>query len=404
MKILQINKFFYRRGGADHHFLDLAHLLHDKGEFVTIFSMLDRRNEPCASNKYFVSNIDYDKGAAYLHPFRSIYSFEAARKLKKLIKVNRPDIAHLHLIYHHLSPSVLSVLKKEKIPIVMTIHDWKPLCPNYLMFTQGKICERCRGGHYIQCAEHKCIHSSGPQRLYAALEAYIHHAKRYYEDYVDVYIAPSEFAKEMFVKWGIKAEKIIVLPHFLPPAISREVKPSPLPDAPQFAFVGRLNAEKGIMTLVQKWLDEKISAPLHVFGGGPLAHDLKSFVAKNDLKNIILHGPVARVELMRRISEMTALIVPSEWYEVFGLVVLEAWAKGVPVITSRFGSLPGLVNDSQAGLTLDFASEPLGGALIKISDRKFRDNAVAYMARHHSADDYYKKLIQIYNSLITPKD
>jgi glycosyltransferase involved in cell wall biosynthesis len=406
MKILQINKFFYRRGGADHHFIDLVDLSREKGDGVFVFSMRDKRNEPSDYEKYFVSNIEFGKFnlSALLRPWRIIYSFEAARKLRRLIRDFRPDVAHLHLIYHHLSPSVLSVLKKEKIPVVMTIHDWKPLCPNYLLYTQGAVCERCRGGHYIQAAKHRCIHDSCPQSVWAAFEAYAHHAKKYYEEYVDLYIAPSEFVKTMFVKWGFSADKIQVVPHFLSPAITRERAARPAPAKSEFAFVGRLNAEKGIMTLVRKWANEKIAYPLHVFGDGPLAPQLKNFVEENNLKNIILHGAVPREDVGKRLREMTALIVPSEWYEIFGLVAIEAWAEGVPIIASNFGALPELVNNSGAGIIVDFKTGKLPDALSAITDQKYRDNAVSYMSNHHSADDYYRKLTAIYTTLVQGAD
>lgn len=382
--------------------MDLVDLLHEKGEGVFVFSMRDKRNKSSDYEKYFVSNIEFGKLnlAALLRPFRVIYSFEAARKLRRLIREARPDIAHVHLIYHHLSPSVLAVLKQEKIPVVMTIHDWKPLCPNYLMFTEGAICERCRGGHYVQAAKHRCIHNSCPQSIWAAFEAYVYHAKNYYEEYVDLYIAPSEFVKTMFIKWGFPADKILVLPHFLSPSIVREQTSITAPAKPEFVFVGRLNAEKGIMTLARKWASEKILYPLHVFGDGPLAPQLRNFVEDNRLRNIILHGAVPREEISQRLRAMTALIVPSEWYEIFGLVAIEAWAQGVPIITSNFGALPELVKNSGAGIVMDFKNDKLSDVLSAITDQKYRDNAVSYMSGHHLADEYYRKLLHIYKMVV----
>jgi len=402
MKILEINKFYYRRGGADHHFLDLCGILRSKGESVSVFSMQDKRNEPSPYAKYFVSNIEFGSFniGALLRPLRVIYSCEAARKLRRLIKADRPDVAHLHLIYHHLSPSVLAVLKKEKIPVVMTIHDWKPLCPNYLMFTDGNVCERCLGGHYGQCTKHLCIHRSLPQSMLGSIEAYIHHAKKYYEEYVDLYIAPSEFVKAMFIKWGFPESKIKVLAPFLPPSLTPANLPSPAPKVPSFAYVGRLNQEKGILDLVYKWASEGIVYPLHIFGDGPLLLPIKNTIDKFQAKNIYLYGPTPREEVVENLRQMTALIVPSEWHEIFGLVVIEALSQGVPVITSKFGSLPGLVEKSGAGLSVDLSGD-LASALNNISGEEYRRHAVEYMSHNHRPDDYYRDLMNVFKTILS---
>ncbi len=398
MRILEINKFYYRRGGADLHFLDLCDILKSKGESVSIFSMKDKRNEPTPYEKYFVSNIEFGSlnFGSLSRPLRVIYSREAAKNIERLIKDERPDIAHAHLIYHHLSPSILSVLKKEKIPVVMTIHDWKPLCPNYLMFTNGSVCERCRGGHYFQCAKHSCIHHSFPQSVLASLEAYIHHAKKYYEEYVDLYIAPSNFVKEMFVKWGFPEKKIEVIPHFLPPTIERVNSVTQPPREPSFAFVGRINEEKGVQTLVKQWVEKKIPYSLHVFGGGPLFLSLKNIVDKSGMNNIFLHGAMSREDVAKYLRQMTAIIIPSEWYEIFGLVAIEAWSQGIPAITSTFGSLPELVKKSGAGISLDLEGDNLFNTLQKISDITYRQNAVEYMAKNHFSDEYYLSLKKVF--------
>ncbi|MCX6782270.1 MAG: glycosyltransferase [Candidatus Magasanikbacteria bacterium] len=398
MKILEINKFYYRRGGADHHFLDLCDILRTKGDSVSVFSMKDKRNEPTPYSKYFVSNIEFGSFnfRSLLQPLRVIYSCEAARKLKRLIKDERPDVAHLHLIYHHLSPSVLSVLKKEKIPVIMTIHDWKPLCPNYLMFTEGAVCERCHGGHYHQCARHLCIHRSPMQSALASMEAYIHHAKKYYEEYVDSYIAPSEFVKQMFIKWGFPAGKIAVIPHFLPSSIKRVEAAVSAPKDPAFAYIGRLNEEKGIVILVEKWVSEKFPYSLHVFGDGPLLARLNNIINSANAKNIFLHGAMKREDISKYLRQMTALIIPSQWHEIFGLVAIEAWSQSVPIITSKFGALPELIKNSGAGLSVDINNGEFTDALKKITDISYRQNAVEYMSGHHLPELYYPDLINVF--------
>ena len=178
MRILQINKFFYRRGGADIHFLDLGRLLESHGHEVIHFSAVDSRNEPSPYSKYFIPSIDLRARHGLLGGLKVaghiLYSTIAARKFEQLIKDTKPDIAHLHNIYRHLSPSILPVLKKYKIPVVMTLHDYKMICPNYKLYTQGAVCERCRKHKYYQAIFHRCIFDKTMPSAMAALEMSVH--------------------------------------------------------------------------------------------------------------------------------------------------------------------------------------------------------------------------------------
>ena len=401
MTILQINKFFYRRGGADHHFLDLCDLLEEKGEKVVVFSMRDRRNRPSIYEKYFVSNVEYGSynWKAIVRFFRIMYSFEAKRKLAALIVKEKPDVAHLHLIYHHLSPSVLVALKQAKIPVVMTIHDWKAICPNYSLFTEGSPCERCRGGRYIECARHRCMHQSAAQSYWATLEAYFHHAKKYYENYIDLLIAPSQFVKEKFVHFGWPEDKITVLRHFLPVGFPLTMTDPLPPPAPRFAYVGRLSVEKGIDRLVEWWIKNKIGCPLDIFGDGPLMKKITKITSETKTSGIVLHGQVSRETVYANLDDTTAVIMPSVGWETFGLTAIESWARGIPVVASDRGAFTELVNQSGAGLLFDWDKNNLSEALIKAADPVYRHKAVAYMNSNHFAGQYYDELKNIYRGL-----
>lgn len=406
MKILQVNKFFYRRGGAEQHFFDLRDLLTSRGEEVIDFSMRDKRNEPSPFAEYFVANREFGRTnwRTLARPCKIIYSGEAKRKISRLIKATRPEVAHLHLIYHHLTPSILVALKKANIPTVMTIHDWKPLCPNYHLYTEGRPCVRCRGGHYWQAARHRCLRGSLPASALVALEAYYHHFRRYYEDYIDLLIAPSDFAKEMFVLFGWPEEKIEVLPHFLPAAIKPVSVPPPLPEERRFAYVGRLSPEKGVDRLVDFWIKEKIRYPLDLYGDGPLYETLGRALKKNSAaaKKIRRLGRAPREQILARLDDYAAVIMPSVCYETFGLTAIEAWSRGVPVVANQLGSFVELLEKSGAGLLFDWSSGDrfLTEALEKIQSPAYRQRAVAYIKNNHRPDEYYRRLKQIYERLI----
>lgn len=403
MKILQINKFFYRRGGADHHFLDLCELLEEKGERVSVFSMRDRRNRPSIFEKYFVSNAEYGRfnPRSFLQPFRILYSLEAERKISALIAKEKPEVAHVHLIYHHLSPSVLVALKKAGVPVVMTIHDWKALCPNYTLFTEGSPCERCLGGKYIQCYKHRCIKNSPSMSLFAAAEAYFHHAKKYYENYIDVLIAPSQFVKDEFVHFGWPEDKIRVLPHFLPLGFSVSSLPPAVPREQRFVYVGRLSPEKGADKLVSWWLNNEPKIKLDVFGDGPLMPKIAAMISESKATNIILHGQVPREEIYMGLEDATAVILPSVAWETFGLAAIESWAHGLPVVASNRGAYSELVKRSHAGVLFDWDKDDLRSALNLSADPALRGRALAYMNENHTTLDYYEKLMKIYRELMS---
>lgn len=415
MKILQINKFFYRRGGAEQHLFDLIDLLQAHGHSVIPFAGAHPKNEPSDYSRYWPSWVEWGN-FSWQNIFsipRLIYSREAKRKLAALIAAERPDIAHAHLIYHHLSPSVLVALKQAKIPVVLTIHDWKLLCPNYILYTEGELCIRCKDRKYIHAARHRCIHNKLLPSLVASLEAYVHHAKRYYEDYIDALIAPSDFVREMFIDFGWPSEKITVLPHFLSNSIERASSPAAGPSPiltigasavePVFVYAGRLSLEKGIRELVNYWIDKKVPYRLDVFGSGELEEELRARVGAAHCASVVLQGAKPRAYIMEQLPTYSALIIPSLVYEIFGLVAIEAWAQGVPVVAHRRGALTELVTNSKAGVLFDWSEVgiSLSDALhdLLAGRNTLAKHALSYLHRHHQSEPYYKALLDIYARL-----
>ncbi len=402
MTILQVNKFYYRRGGADHHFLDLIDLLEEKGERVCVFSMKDKRNFHSEYDKYFVSNAEFGRGGlkAILASGRLVYSCEAKKKIAKLIKDEQPDIAHLHLIYHHLSPSILVALKKAKIPTVMTLHDWKLICPAYSLFTEGDVCERCRGGHYVQCFKHRCIKNSRPASLIGTVEAYIHHAKKYYENYIDLLIAPSQFVKDKFISFGWPEEKIRLVRHFLPINFVRATQATEIPSESRFAYIGRFTEEKGVNKLVDFWINKNLPYVLDLYGDGPIKSKIIKKIETSQLKSrIFVHGQKTREDIFAGLDHTTAIIIPSLSWETFGLTAIESFARGVPAIMSDRGALTELAKNSNAGILFDWDKNNLESALVEAGKQIYRDNAISYMSKNHLPDNYYKKIKEIYAEL-----
>jgi len=161
MKILLIHKFFYKAGGAEVAVFELAKLLRQNGHQVIDFSMQDPKNEPSAYSDYFIENINFNKREGLLKDlkkvFKLFYNLEAQKKLAALIKKEKPDLAHVHNVSFYLTPSIFFTLKKMGIPTVRTLHDFKLICPNTLLFTQNQVCERCKKHKYYNCYKYRCI-------------------------------------------------------------------------------------------------------------------------------------------------------------------------------------------------------------------------------------------------------
>lgn len=340
MKILLANKFNFLGGGADKYFLDLADVLESKGHEVIKFCMQHPNNMPDKNEKYFVSYVDIaQKGIVnkLRYAGRILYSFEAKRKFNELVVKEKPDLIHIHNIYHQISPSILSVAKKHKIPVVMHLHDYKLVSPNYSLFSQGQIDTSSVGGHYIRCFFNKGFNNSYLQSLLVAKEMYLHHKiLKIYEKNIDYYIAPSEFMRNFVIKAGVPDTKVIHIPYFVKDIENDIANYEP---GEEFIFYGRLSEEKGIAILLQA-LVLVPAACLKIIGDGKQRPALEKLAFELGLtKRVVFTGALYNQDLKKEICSSRAVIVPSIWYEVFGLVNVESAALGKLVIASDIGGI-----------------------------------------------------------------
>jgi glycosyltransferase involved in cell wall biosynthesis len=409
MKILLINNFYYNRGGDCTYLLSLQKLLEKKGHKVIIFSMHHPDNFKTEFSKYFVSYINYREEIkiktikTVLKVLkRTVFSSEAKDKIKELIKKERPDIAHIQNIHHHITPSILYVLRKNKIPIIWTLHDYTAICPNTAFLTYGKICERCKKRKYYWPLIIRCKKDSLGASAIAAIETVIHRIMRVY-NYVDKFIAPSKFLRNKFIEYGFRREKIVHIDHFIDfPIVKDRVVPEDY-----YIYVGRISEEKGVKTLVDAAIRAN-SSKLRVAGDGPLLDKMIAYVNAKDKRKIIKFlGHKSREELFDIYRECKFIVVPSEWYENAGLIILEAFACGKPVIGSRMGGIPELVKDAERGIIF----EP--GNVEELSDRikYLLDNpdiademgrtARKYLEKELNREKHYDKLMKIYNQAVS---
>lgn len=403
MKILMINKFFYIKGGSETYYFSLKELLEKNGHTVIDFSMKDEKNFDSKYSKFFVNNVDYNRKQSILNKMREaskiIYSFEAKRKLEKLIKETKPDIAHLHIFQHQLSLSILDVLKKYNIPIVYTAHDLKMICPNYKMMTYGKTCEDCKGEKYSNCLKNKCVKNSTIKSAVAMIEAYVNKYRKAY-DKIDYIITPSKFYRDKFIEFGINQEKIGHIPNFLN---DKKIEYDTLPEQNYFLYFGRLSEEKGIMTLTKAM--KKIDATLKIVGTGPIKDKIEEFIEENNYKNIELLGFKSGKELNTIIANAKAVILPSEWYENGPYSAIESLKLGKILIGSNLGGIPELI-DGNGYVFKNGDSNDLYEKinciikLDKVSRKQMQNKSLEIFEKEYVSEIHYNKLIKIYRKLV----
>lgn len=411
MRILQVNKFNYLKGGADKYFLELTEELKKAGHEVAKFSMDHKDNLIDENQGYFVSNVDFNNGNLWQKlraAGRIFWSFEAARKFEALIKDFKPEVVHIHNIYHQISPSILRVAKRHGLPIVMHLHDYKLLCPNYKMYNSSGICEKCRGGKYYHCALNRCLKQSLAKSLLASLEMYLHHTfLKIYERSIDQYIAPSEFVRTKAIEWGVPTDKLVTQSYFIR---TEEFVPN-FEIGKYLLYFGRLSEEKGIKTLVRAYAGLRAAnLPLKIVGSGPIYGELKDLIQELGLtENVALTGPKQGEELKKIISGSYAVIVPSEWHEVTGLVNLEAGLCGKPLVVARSGGIPEAVMEPETALTFEPGNEAdLVEKLREIVDRpdlarKMGENGHEFVLANFSSKNHIKRLEEVYKNLLANK-
>ncbi len=398
MKILQINKYIYQRRGAETYLFNLSDLLQQHGHEIAYFGMEYSENIETPWNKFFVSEVDYStknlKAAK-----RMFWSTEAQRKLNALLDEFKPDVAHLHNIYHQLSPSILTTLKKRGIPIVLTLHDYKLICPNYELYTENDTCNRCKGGKYYNAVLHRCLKGSTALSTLAMLEMYAHKAMQVYEKNVDCFIAPSQYLRNTVLDWGERLKRIEVLPNFVP-----NTQVPPPVTTKDFLYAGSLSEIKGVKLLLDNFNENRYPARLLLAGSGPLQAQVIAAAQSNP--NIVFLGKLGKKELQAALAKAYAVIAPSRHPENFPFSVLEAFAAGKAVIGSQRGGIPELVQEHKTGWLFEPNKPATFTAAITHALQnpnlvtQYGQQAYQLATTVYSPATHYEQLMHIYESLL----
>jgi glycosyltransferase involved in cell wall biosynthesis len=383
--LLSLNSYHYRRGGSDVVYIEHEAMFKALGWQTAHMSMHHPKNMHSEWSEYFVDEIEFGGDYSFAQKLamagKVIYSFEARRKLESLLKIFPATIAHAHCIYHHISPSVLSLLQERSIPVVLTAHDLKIACPAYKMLNKSGVCEKCKNGNISQVVTNKCIRESVSVSALVAVESLVSRALGLYKKNLTRIVAPSLFYKNKLEEWGWPSQKIVHIPNYVR---SEEYIPCFRP-GDYFLYFGRLSLEKGVSTLIRAAVSS--GTKLKIVGTGPIEGELKGLARGS---NVEFLGFKSGTELWNIVRDARAVVLPSEWYENAPMSVLEAYALGKPVIGANIGGIPEMLEDDETGWSFESGNsddlsrvmrqvsglsprsiEEIGGACRKLVEEEF---------------------------------
>ena len=328
MRFLLIHNYYLQRGGED-------------AVFTAEKALLGRKNHKVFTYVAYNAEV-YDVGHLQ-SAVETIWSRHKKREIVQLIRIHKPDVVHFHNTFFRISPSAYYACKREGVPVVQTLHNYRLICPGALLMRGGRICEKCVGKVIPWTGVvYGCWRNSRAQTGVVVAMLSMHRLLRTWTKQVDIYIALTKFARRKFIEGGLPEDKIVVKPNFVYP------DPGTGEHKGNFVlFVGRISPEKGVRTLLQAWQKIK-DIPLKIVGKGPLLKEVQSKI-KGEIEVL---GRIPQEEVFCLMKEAQFLIFPSEWYEGFPVVLVEAFATGLPVLASNLGAMAEIVESPKTLLRL----------------------------------------------------
>ena len=400
MRILVANNYYYMRGGAERVMFNDMRALAANGEYVVPFSVSDPANDPSEHSASFAKGVEVHA----TNPLRklraaheAIHCARTATAFAAVLDTVRPDVLHCHNIYGRLTTSILLVARKRGIPAVLTVHDYKVVCPSYLMLRDGKPCHACVDGNYYRCGVYRCHKGRIAESAVYSAEAYFARLRNSYGA-ISTFLCPSRFIADLLVKSGIKAGRVAYHPNSVD-AKSYE----PCYEGGYVLYAGRLSREKGVSTLIDALKETNI--PLRIAGAGPLDASLRAQVKDAGKSHIVFEGHCDSARLAQLYRNAAFVVVPSEWYENAPMSILEAFAQGKCVVASNIGGIPELVTDGETGHLFPWGNtEELRRAVCKLwldvqGRRRMGASARALVETRFSQTIRTASLLKIYGSI-----
>lgn len=385
MKILQIHNLYRIRGGEDVVVEAEQSLLEEKGHQVI---QLVKDNSEIGG---FVDRLSL--------LFRTHYNPASKTEVIKTLKRVKPDVVHVHNFFPLFSPSIFEAFEELRIPCVLSLHNYRLIHPNGLMLHKGRVDDRSLTGSAYNCVLDGVYRSSILQTAVVAHMIEYHRTRQTWSNFVNRFVALSSFAKDIFIKGGIPQEKISVKSNYLPSDLSHP--PLPSNQRSGFVYIGRISEEKGLEQLLEYWAKEQ-TQKLQIIGDGPQLNALKERFKQDQ---ITWHGRLSRAASLELLSSSRALLFPSICFENFPMTIVEAFGRGIPVISNNFGSHGTLVEHGMNGfLYLPDQPTQLSSAVEQLSnDRllsKVSTNAYKSYQERYTEDVNYDQLMRIYESVL----
>lgn len=385
MRILVAHNHYQIAGGEDESYRSEVQMLRDAGHEVEVIVEHNDR----------VKHIGALRMAA-----RTVWSGEAYDTVARMARTWRPDVMHVQNFFPLLSPSMYYAARRHHVPVVQSLRNYRLLCPNALFFRAGRVCEDCLGKIAPwPGVMHGCYRDSRMASAVVATMASTHAAIGTWRRMVEVYIALTDFARRKFIEGGLPAERIVVKPNFVVP------DPGCGEHRGNYAlFVGRLTPEKGILTLLTAWERLGGQRELRIVGEGPLQDHVQALAERTP--GVTYLGRRSVTEVYDLMGDAAMVVFPSEWYETFGRIAIEAFAKGAALIASNIGAIAELVEHGRTGLL--FAPGDVADLVHKLQTlfdqpdltATLRRNARREYEQKYTARANYEQLMEIYQRAI----
>lgn len=391
MKILLAHNRYQSPGGEDEVFTRESELLRSKGHEVVEYV---RCNDEIR---------DYHVWQKATLGFRTVWAWDSVQELSGILGKEKPDVVHFHNTFPLISPAAYYACRKAGAPVVQTLHNYRMYCPGALFLRNGRPCEECVSHNLFRSVRYGCYRDSRTTTASVAAALKFHRLAGTWTGKVDAYICLTEFQRQKLVVAGLPSDRVFVKPNF----VARDPgSRTPTRGVQAAVFAGRLSPEKGLITLLRAWAKTSCFKPLRVIGDGPLLHQLECQRDQDAMTHVSFDGYQPHANVICALKSAPFMLFPSEWYETFGLTIVEAFACGVPVIASRLGVMEEIVEDGRTGL--HFAAGDAEDLAAKVEWAWSHPQEMQEMGRNarveyemkYTAEKNYECLMQIYQGVL----
>lgn len=396
------NNYYYIRGGAERVLFEEKKILEAHGHQVPVFSQSHPHNESSEFSDYYIPFKDW-RNISLLQKvpmaLKLMYDRRTARGFNRFLEASKSNIIHAHNIYGGLTTSILDIAKGKGVPVVMTLHDYKLICPSYAMLNRGSVCEDCKGGSFILSMLNTCHKESLTASGVYCIESYLNKWLHKY-DTIHYFICPSMFSLRKHAEHGINRDRLLHIPNFVDSA-GHEPR---YKDGSYALFVGRISKEKGILTLLNA--SEHLDVPVRIVGDGPLKAQYEGIVKDKRMFHVIFEGYKTGDDLRQLYENAAFLVLPSECYENAPMTILEAYKYGKPAVGSRIGGIAEMIDHEKTGMLFEMGNaDQLADCISSLWQNKSLRQQMGCAAREkverkYSAEAHYEQLMKVYRNLL----